>query len=157
MKLIELLPKEAVVEGLGAKDKKGALKALVEALRASRKPPRPKLEPILRALVQRESIGTTGIGGGVALPHAKIEGIPSIMGAFGRLSTGLDWGAVDGERVDLVFVLVSPASDPNLHLAALQRLNRGIRLPNMARFLRAAKSAREISDLFREMDEAVGG
>lgn len=156
MKLTELLVRETIVESVQATDKKGALRELAEAIRAARKPAGYKAADVLEALLKREKMGTTGMGGGVALPHAKVEGLSGLYGAFGRSKEGVDFGAVDGEKVHLMFVLVSPPSEANAHLMALKRLSAGIRLPNMPKFLKAAKGAKEIWDLLREMDEAVG-
>lgn len=156
MKLTELVVRETIVEDIQSSDKKGALRELAEAIRAARKPAGYKTPDVLDALMKREKMGTTGMGGGVALPHAKVEGLPGLFGAFGRSRPGVDFGAVDGEKVHLMFMLVSPPAEANAHLAALKRLSAGIRIPNMTKFLKAAKNAREIWDLLREMDESVG-
>lgn len=156
MKLTELVIRESIVDEVRATDKKGALRELAEAIRSSRKPAGYKSSDVLTALLKREKMGTTGMGGGIALPHAKVEGLSTLYGAFGRSKEGVDFGAVDGERVHLMFVLVSPPAQANEHLAALKRISAGIRLPNMTKFLRAAKGAKEVWDLLREMDETVG-
>jgi mannitol/fructose-specific phosphotransferase system IIA component (Ntr-type) len=156
MKLVELVTREAIVESLEAAEKKGALQELVEAVRAARKPPGYKSPDVLAAVLRREKMGSTGMGGGVAIPHAKVEGLTGVYGAFGRSRQGVEYGAVDGERVNLFFLILSPAQDANAHVSALRRVSAGLRLPNMPKFLRAAKSAREIWDLLVEMDEAVG-
>ncbi|KAF0245238.1 MAG: PTS system nitrogen regulatory IIA [Planctomycetota bacterium] len=156
MKLTELVTRESVVEDIQSTDKKGALREVAEALRAARKPTAFKAADVLEALLKREKMGTTGMGGGVALPHAKVEGLSGLYGAFGRSKAGVEYGAVDGERVHVMFMILSPPSEANAHLAALKRLSAGIRLPNMLKFLRAAKGAKEIWDLLREMDETVG-
>ena len=156
MKLTELVTKESVVDEVVSTDKRGALREIAEAIRTARKPTGYKVPDVLEALLRREKMGTTGMGGGIALPHAKVEGISGLFGAFGRSKAGVDFGAVDGERVHLMFMIVSPPSESNAHLAALKRLSAGIRIPNMAKFLRAAKGSKEIWELLREMDESVG-
>lgn len=156
MKLTELVTKESIVESVSSTDKKGALREMAEALRGARKSAGLKVPDVVEALLKREKMGTTGMGGGIALPHAKVEGISGLFGAFGRSKAGVDFGAVDGDRVHIMFMLVSPPSDATAHLAALKRLSAGIRLPNMVKFLRAAKGPKEIWDLLREMDDSVG-
>lgn len=155
MKLTELLTRESIVDDIQSTDKKGALRELAEVLRAARKPAAYKASDVLEALLKREKMGTTGMGGGVALPHAKVEGLTGLYGAFGRSKSGIDYGAVDGEKVHCMFMILSPPSEANAHLAALKRLSAGIRMPNMLKFLRAARGAKEIWDLLREMDAAV--
>mgnify|MGYP001002315930 CR=1 FL=1 len=157
MKLTELVTKEAVVDDVKSADKKGALKELAEAIRAARKPAGFKLPDVVEALLKREKMGSTGMGGGVAFPHAKVEGLSGLHAALGRSKAGIDFGAVDGEKVHLMFMILSPPSEMNAHLAALKRVSAGFRQPNMAKFLRAAKGSKEMYDLIREMDEAIGG
>jgi mannitol/fructose-specific phosphotransferase system IIA component (Ntr-type) len=155
MKLADLFSKAAIADSLEARDKKGALKELVEVLKASRKPAPFKGPEVLEALLKREGIGSTGMGSGVAVPHAKLDGVPSLMGAFGRHKAGLDYGAVDGEKVHLVFLIVSPPSEANAHLDALKRISAAVRQANVAKFLKAAKSSKEIHEIFREIDEGT--
>ena len=83
-------------------------------------------------LLDRERLGSTGFGHGVALPHARVDGLPGIMGAFGRLAEPVEYGAVDDLPVDLVFVLLSPVDAGADHLKALARVSRSLR---EARFL----------------------
>jgi PTS system nitrogen regulatory IIA component len=156
MKLTELVSRESIVYDVKSADKKGALKELAEAIRAARKPAGYKVADVLEALMKREKMGTTGMGGGVALPHAKVEGITGLYGAMGRSKAGVDFGAVDGEKVHLMFMIISPPIEANAHLEALKRVSAGIRLPNMSKFLRASKGAKEMWDLLREMDGSVG-
>ncbi|MBI2921125.1 MAG: PTS sugar transporter subunit IIA [Planctomycetes bacterium] len=153
MKLSELMIRESVVDKLKARDKSGALRELVQALKSSRKASGLKVDEVVEALLKREKIGSTGMGGGVALPHAKVEGVSTLMGAFGRSVEGLDFGAVDGEKVHLMFLIVSPPQDANQHLLALKRITMAVRSPNIAKFLKAARSGKEIHELFREIDE----
>jgi len=153
MKLTDIVVREAIIESLEARDKKSAIKELVEVIKSTRKPTGFKLYDVVEAVLKREKVGTTGMGGGIAIPHAKLDGLTTLVGAFGRSREGIDFNAVDGEKVHLVFLIVSPFQEANLHLEALKRINAAVRTPNVAKFLRAARSAREIFDLFREVDE----
>lgn len=95
---------------------------------------------ILASLQQREKLGSTGFGNGVAIPHGKIEGLPRIFGYFARLSTPIDYNAVDTLPVDLVFLLLSPPDTGADHLKALARISRALRDRAALAKLRGARS-----------------
>lgn len=96
---------------------------------------------IANALAAREAAGTTGFGGGVALPHARLPGLAWPTGLFARLQTPLDYGALDSAPVDLVFMLLSPAAGSAAHLKALARASRLLRDPALRARLRGAADA----------------
>ncbi|URW75267.1 PTS sugar transporter subunit IIA [Sphingomonas donggukensis] len=91
-------------------------------------------------LADREKLGTTGFGGGIAVPHARIEGLPEVRGIFARLTRGIDFAAVDDLPVDLVFMLLSPPDAGADHLKALARVSRRLRDRGLAEKLRGAGS-----------------
>ena len=91
----------------------------------------------------------------MGVPHAKLDGIKNVIGAFGRSSAGLDFNAVDGEKVHLVFLILSPPSKSEEYLQALQKVMMAIKRQNFLKFLKAAKSAKEIEEIFREVEEAA--
>ena len=95
---------------------------------------------IVAALNDRERLGSTGFGGGVAIPHGKIEGLPAIFGYFARLSTPIEFQAVDNAPVDLVFLLLSPPDAGADHLKALARVSRALRDRQTVAKLRGARS-----------------
>ncbi len=95
---------------------------------------------IAEALGEREKRGSTGFGGGIAIPHARIAGISTVVGGFARLAQPIDFQAVDDLPVDLVFVLLSPLEAGAAHLKALARVSRGLRDPALAAKLRGAGS-----------------
>jgi PTS system nitrogen regulatory IIA component len=101
---------------------------------------------ILNAILQREALGSTGVGQGVAIPHARIAGLGHFFGLFTRLDHAVDFAAVDGQPVDLVFLLLMPAHAGKEHLAALAAISRRLRDRDLARRLRAAGDARMIYD-----------
>jgi PTS system nitrogen regulatory IIA component len=98
-----------------------------------------KLEPpaVVEALLDREALGPTGVGHGVALPHARLEGLDRVRGLFVRLEKALDFDAVDRTPVDLVFCLLAPASSGVEHLKALALVSRTLRDPSTCAKLRA--------------------
>jgi len=96
---------------------------------------------ILDTLVDRERLGSTGFGGGVAIPHGKIEGLDRVFGLFARLATPVDYDALDRQPVDLVFVLLAPQGAGADHLKALARVSRVFRDHALADKLRGSTSA----------------
>ena len=101
-------------------------------------------DAILAALEQREKLGTTGIGEGIAIPHARIAGIDRVVGFFARLATPVEYDALDDAPVDLVFLLLAPESASSLQLKALARIARLLRDPEIGVRLRSEPSAVEL-------------
>lgn len=134
MQMNQLLRPEAVRTIAGAGSKKRLFQEIAEMLG-----PQIGVAPsdILEALVQRESLGATGMGGGVAIPHARLEGLDRVVGGFLRLEKPLDYGAVDREPVDLVFALLAPRDSGVDHLKALALVSRTLRNPMLCTKLRA--------------------
>ena len=95
---------------------------------------------ILASLNEREKLGSTGFGSGVAIPHGKLDGLPHVLGYFARLTAPIDFQAVDGLPVDLVFLLLSPTDAGADHLKALAGVSRLLRDRQMAAKLRGARS-----------------
>jgi PTS system nitrogen regulatory IIA component len=95
---------------------------------------------VLEALLAREANGSTGVGHGVALPHARVSGLNRMRGIFLRFETPIDFAAVDEQPVDLMFVLLAPGDAGSEHLRALARVSRLLRQPDLRRQLRQARS-----------------
>lgn len=153
MKLTDLIPRKAIIPELKAKDKKGAIQELVQAARKAHEGEKFDVDDIVNAIVAREKTGSTGIGSGVGIPHAKVEGVKDVVGAFGRVHPGLDFSAVDGEPVQLLFLILAPPSMGDAYLQILRKIMGAIRRPNVVKFLKAAKTAKDIEDVFREVEE----
>lgn len=132
------LARGAVADKHGGGAKRTALAAVAEV--ASRSLGRPA-EAVLSALMDREAQGSTGVGQGVAVPHAQIEGLDGLRAVFVRLETPVEFGAVDGRPVDLLFALFAPPGDGSGHLRALARVSRLLRRADLREQLRAARSA----------------
>jgi nitrogen PTS system EIIA component len=107
---------------------------------------------VSEALTRREKLGSTGFGGGVAIPHARIEGLERVHGAFLRLARPVDFDAVDDQPVDLVFMLLSPARASAEHLRALARVSRRLRDSTLTAKLRGAGSADALYALLASVD-----
>ncbi|HSE62993.1 MAG TPA: PTS sugar transporter subunit IIA [Thermoanaerobaculia bacterium] len=99
---------------------------------------------LARRLSERERLGSTGLGGGVAIPHCKTRDLADVLLAVGVSRKGIDFGAADGVPVTLIFLVVSPSDAPGLHLQALARISRVIRMPGVADDVRQAATAGEI-------------
>lgn len=135
--LSDILTADAVEADLVVSNKK-ALFQLIGAAAARRTGLDQKA--ILACLNAREKLGSTGFGGGAAIPHGKLEGLPRVVGHFARLSTPIDFGAVDGMPVDLVFLLLSPPDAGADHLKALAAVSRVFRDRALLAKLRGARS-----------------
>lgn len=135
MTLSSLLAPEGVFSGLKANSKKH----LVQELAALIAPSTGISERIIfDSLIQRERLGSTGIGQGIAVPHGRIKGVTRLMGFFAKLARPVDFEAMDGEPVDLVFVLIAPEEAGADHLQALARVARFFRSRNTPQTLRQA-------------------
>lgn len=145
MDIGELLSDGPVVLRSGASSKRQALHTVAEAaahglgLSDSR---------VLEALLEREALGSTGLGAGVAVPHARLEGVERVTAVFVRLDAPVAWGAVDDRPVDLLFALFAPPSDGAEHLRALAAVSRALRSPEMREQLRQARTTDAIRALF---------
>ncbi len=138
MELGDLLSRDGIIPILKAKTKKQALQELSERAAAiSGLPGR----DVLDGLLQRERLGSTGLGRGIAIPHAKFKGLTKILCLFARLDDAIEFEALDGEPVDLIFVLLAPEHASGDHLKALARISRLLREPKTLGRLRAARDA----------------
>jgi fructose-specific phosphotransferase system IIA component len=157
MKLSEIIPDGAVSEDLQATAKEDVIKEMVSTLVAAGKIQESVSKKIVKALMDREELGSTGIGSGVAVPHAKHDAITDLVCAFGRSKKGINFDALDGEPVYVVFLLLSSKSASGAHLEALAFISRLVRDDKYVRFLRDAKDIRDIRDLLSEADQTFGG
>jgi PTS system nitrogen regulatory IIA component len=141
MNISDLLAPDAVLASLKAQTKKQLLQEL--AVRAHLQTRLPE-KRIFETLIERERLGTTGVGSGIAIPHGRMAGLTAITGVFARLENGIDYEAVDSQPVDLVFLLLAPENAGADHLKALARVSRLLRNQATCEKLRAAKSAEAI-------------
>jgi PTS system nitrogen regulatory IIA component len=138
MLLTDLVAPNAVIPALKVNSKKQALIELAgKAAELSGQSER----TILEILQQREKLGSTGVGNGIAIPHGKLPKLGKLFGLFARLERAVDFEALDGQPVDLVFLLLAPESAGADHLKALARVARLLRDPEVARKLRESRDA----------------
>jgi nitrogen PTS system EIIA component len=150
MHLGDFISPDSVVPSLKAKTKKQLLQEL--ASRAARLTGLPERD-IFDVLLQRERLGSTGLGQGVAIPHGKIAGLKAIVGIFARLAEPINFEAVDGEPVDIVFLLLAPEAAGADHLKALARISRLLREGQAVEKLRTSRDAAALYAVLTE-DEA---
>jgi PTS system nitrogen regulatory IIA component len=150
MLLSDFISPDSVVASLKAKTKKQLLQDL--SARAARLTGLQE-RGIFDVLLQRERLGSTGLGHGIAIPHGKLAGLKRIVGIFARLAEPIDFDAVDGEKVDIVFLLLAPEGAGADHLKALARISRLLREGSAVEKLRASKDASALYAMLTE-DEA---
>lgn len=139
--LTSLLAEGVILEPSSADSRKQALTLLSQALAAKTKL---DARDIFDAVMERERLGSTGVGEGVAIPHARIDRLSQPIGGFVRLESGVDFDAVDERPCDLVFMLIAPVGSGADHLRALAQVSRTLRQPNVREALRKAKDKSEI-------------
>ncbi len=152
MKFADFVSPEAIRAQLTATDKEGAIREMVQALLDTGKIQADELESIVKAILKREELGSTGIGRGVAVPHTKHPSVDQLVGTVAVSGAGVDFASLDGETVQLFFLLISPPDCPGDHLRALENISRRLRDDTFCRFLKQAKSAEDIHQLLNEAD-----
>jgi PTS system nitrogen regulatory IIA component len=145
MDIGDLLAPQGVVLRRGASSKRQALHVVAEAAAQALGMDEGR---VFDALLEREALGSTGLGSGVAVPHARLSGMERVTGVFVRLDAPVAYEAVDDRPVDLMFALFAPPSDGAEHLRALAAVSRAMRSPELREQLRQARTADAIRALF---------
>ena len=122
MKLLDFLQKDAIAPTLVATDKAGVLAELAQVLVATGKVA--SAPAAVQVLQEREKLGSTGIGEGIAIPHGKIKELDQVVAVFGRSTGGVEFDSMDGAPVHLFFLLMAPENSASTHLKALARISR---------------------------------
>jgi PTS system nitrogen regulatory IIA component len=151
MRISEFVPPEAVVSDLRAETKEGVLRELSEAIAGTM--PSLSAETLAAILMERERLGSTGIGGGAAIPHGKVPGIDRMVAAFGRSRGGVQFQSLDGKPAHLIFAIVAPEQSAGMHLKALARISRLLKDDRFRRSLLEAGDADDLRRVFREYDD----
>jgi mannitol/fructose-specific phosphotransferase system IIA component (Ntr-type) len=152
MKFADFVSGKAICAQLAARDKEGSIREMVQALAEAGEIERGESESIVKAILKREELGSTGIGGGVAVPHTKHPSVDHLVGTVAISKEGVDFASLDGETVQLLFLLVSPPDRPGDHLRALENISRQLHNKTFRRFLKQAKTAEDIRQLLEEAD-----
>ncbi len=152
MKFADFIARESISASLRAIDKEGAIREMVQALLDAGRIDAAQYESIVKAILKREELGSTGIGRGVAVPHTKHASVDQLVGTVAISSDGVDFASLDGEMVHVFFLLVSPMDRPGDHLRALENISRQLRNDTFCRFLKKAKNPADIQQLLDEAD-----
>lgn len=150
MKVSDFLDPGAVVSDLKGSNKKEVLEELCAALAALH--PTLDRDKMVGILLDRERLGSTGVGDGVAIPHGKMVDLEGIIACFGRSGRGVEFGAVDDQPVCLFFVLFAPENSAGMHLKALAKISRLLKRPSVREELMQAASKKEIFGILTQDD-----
>lgn len=155
MNMKDALKESCIIADLRGETKKEVIVELVTALKDGGAIS--NLEETVAVILEREKLGSTGIGDGIAIPHGKLKGIDGILCAFGRSMQGVDFDAVDGKPVHIVFLLLAPVDSAGLHIQMLSRISRILRDPSFRKHLTEQGDDRSLyADIVKE-DEKFGG
>ena len=153
MRFADFVCFEAAVPELQATDRDGAIGELISSLDRAGRFKRGKRQDIMNTVVKRENEASTGMGKGVALPHAKHSAVKDVVAAIGLSSPGIDFSALDKQPVYSVILLVSPVDSPDRHLQAMENIFRQLQQEKFRKFLRQCRTPEQIEDLLKEVDE----
>lgn len=151
MKITEFLSKNAIKVGVESTEKEAALKELVDVLATVTDIGDKK--SILRALIERENLGSTGIGQGIAIPHGKTDKVKGLVSVLGISRKGVNFESLDGEPVYIFFLLVAPKDTAGPHLKALAQISRLLRDSYFCELLKRCKTSDEVYELIRREED----
>jgi len=152
MNITDLIKKGFIIEELKSKTKKEVLLELSEVfLRGDVKV---DCDAMVEVLLDREKLGSTGIGDGIAIPHGKLPGLENLVVSFGRTIEGIDFDSLDGKPVHIFFLLMAPENSAGQHLKALAKISRMLKEKVFRKELMEAKTSDEIYDLIDKKDKA---
>ena len=150
MKISDTLKEGAIISELNATDKKAVLEELTGTLAEASGV---NQEEMVRVLLERERLGSTGIGGGIAIPHGKLGALTSLLMAFGRSRKGVEFDAMDGKPTHLFFLLLAPEDSTGAHLKMLARISRSLKNSVFRERLMTAADGRELYVVIQREDE----
>ena len=151
MKVSELLKPEFIISDLKSESKEEIINELVDLFKDD--PRVEDIEKVRSAVLEREKVMSTGVGKGFAIPHGKTNAVKEIIGAFGKIKEGIDYESLDGNPVNLVFLLVGKYNLISTHIKLLSRISRLMNKDDFRHRLVEANSAEEIVKLFSEEEE----
>jgi mannitol/fructose-specific phosphotransferase system IIA component (Ntr-type) len=155
MKLTDFVVCEAIRVDLQATGKEEAIREIVRSLCDAGRLSEGDLDGVARAILNREELGSTGIGQGVAVPHTRHSKVDRLVGTVALSRNGVDFAALDGEPVDILFLLVSPPNQPGDHLRALENISRHLKDERFVSFLRQARTREQVVELLEEADRGA--
>ena len=150
MKILDVLSKEAINLNMGARDKKSALEELVAPVAAATGA---SAEKLVKVLMERERLGSTGIGGGVGIPHGKLKNLESLILGFGLSRQGVDFESMDGRPTHIFFLLLTPENSAGVHLILLARISRLLKSSGFKERLMKSQTPEDVLEAIGEEDE----
>jgi PTS system nitrogen regulatory IIA component len=153
LKITDFISAQTVIPDLTSREKNAVLKEMADWLVSTH--PILDKQRVLEVLLERESISTTAIGEGVAIPHGKLAGIERVLGLFARSPDGVDFASLDGGLTHLFFVLIAPENAAADHLKALARISRLLKDESFRRRLMKGQSSQQIFDMIAEEDQKI--
>jgi PTS system nitrogen regulatory IIA component len=150
MKIMDFLKQDAIIVDLKATDKKSAIIELVDILEKTKKVK--KADEIINVVLEREKLGSTGIGQGVAIPHAKTDVLSQQLGVLGISRKGIEFNSLDGELVHIIFLLLGPVEVVGQHLKALSKISRLFKDKFLRQAIREAKTTEEVVKIIQQED-----
>lgn len=150
MKISQILKKESIIANLESTDKKGVIEELADSVSRTT---RASSSEIARVLLEREQLGSTGIGGGIAIPHGKLNAIDSITLGFGLSRSGVEYDSLDNRPVHIFFLLLTPENSTGGHLKVLAQISKLLKMDQFKQDLKQAESEQQIIDIIQEVDE----
>ena len=152
MKFSDLVSVEAIRPSVVANSKEGVIREMTQSLVDAEKIAVSEMDSIVKAIMKREDLGSTGIGRGVAVPHTKHPSVSRLVGTVAISEQGVDFESLDGEPVQLFFLLVSPPDRPGDHLRALENISRQLRDDAFCKTLKEAGGPQEVWRLLEDAD-----
>lgn len=153
MKIMDFLSKDAVIMEIKSAKKEDVVKELVDALINANEIEKRSRAKIVEALMAREALGSTAIGQGVAIPHAKSDAVTKLLAAFGLSKKGIEFDSLDGEPAYIFFLLLAPQDSAGPHLKALARISRLLKDRYFRDGLRASADVKSVVKIISEEDE----
>ncbi len=152
MKILDFLHEEDIIVGLHSAGKKDSITELIDRLISSDRIKKKDKSKIIKALMDREELGSTGIGQGIAIPHAKSNSVKDIICAFGNSQKGIAFDALDGEPVYIIFLLLAEQDSSGVHLKALAKISRLLKDKFFRQGLRQSESPEEVVSTIKKED-----
>lgn len=152
MRFDEFIVVDSINPNLQATKKDDAIREMVRSLVKAGKLSEDDFDSVVRAILKREELGSTGIGRGIAVPHTKHPSVQGLVGTVAVSNKGVEFDSLDGEPVYVLFLLISPPNDPQNHLRALELIARQLRNDTFCKFLKQARNSEDIQQLLSEAD-----
>jgi len=150
MKILDFLSPERIIPNMKSRDKKGVIDELAEAIANTTSAENAE---IAKVLLEREQLGSTGIGDGIAIPHGRLSSIDSIVMGFGSSEQGIEYDSIDNNPVNIFFLLLTPENSTGGHLRVLAQISKLLKNKQFKTNLTNAKSKQEVIEIVREADE----